>query len=430
MSVEKYIMENIADLKDKIFIAPNIDKSKMENCKTYIAKSVDDEYILAYHDATLFGNGSVGFAFTGDSFIFANEKNNPVVLPLSEIKSAKYVPKVGLFGGTKHSTYGARDKFIITMYSGESYMPDNCLIDCDCYVIEKLINGIVELINDDVKPGCTKQDIPLCEIDESAKSKYLKILCNYAYIGDENIDAKEYCTIHSIMVRMEVSASIRNEIRDYMNNLSQRSKTGVLLKGLQTELEYGSYNIVRFSLIQDILRLQSVTYPKQSWKRDDFIIVIANRLELTDNKVDLLAKSVSLRNQMAECDTSRLANMEREINILNERAVELQIPVMTLYCSGTPYTIDVYKKIFNGGKKAAIAIKEQRELMLQTIVENMQKTCNSIIMDINYLNQRLEEERQKSVKSENLINQLAVRLARVQEAQAKIQEEQAKKHYM
>lgn len=68
-----------------------------------------------------------------------------------------------------------------------------------------------------------------------------------------------------------------------------------------------------------------------------------------------------------------------------------KVPRMTLYCSGSVYSYDSYNKIF-GKKKKKQAIDKQRELILQTVIKNTQKTVNNLVEDMNVISKKLIEE--------------------------------------
>lgn len=282
----------------------------------------------------------------------------------------------------------------------------------DCAVMENLINGVVDLVNNGEVPHASKQNIALSELSDDIKLIYLKILCNYAYINDSVIDSTEYSVIQNIVVRIEISPKFRNELREYMADIERKEKTGNLLYTLHNSLEYGSFDIVRYSLMQDILLLHTVTSPDKPWNEDGFVGSLMKNLCLYPKQIELMEYAVSLNRKMVS-DDADITGLQKQSKELVERALIIGIPLMTLYCSGSAYSIDTYKKIFNGKEKAQLSIDKQRELMLQTVIKNTQDTVNNLVEDMNSISKQLVHEIQKGFQSNAKIEKLSALLMRL-----------------
>jgi hypothetical protein len=408
MRVEEYIRNNAPRLGYRTMIAPDIPAKKLDNCVKKFVNCNSVEAILLLGDATILGNASIGFAFTGKSFYFANKNNEKNELLLEQIKEAVFIKnKI-----SDSDEYNVGDKIIIYTRDNLQYELNSCLLGFNCKAMETILNGIVSLIDDGADLIETKQNIAISDMDNDVKLVYLKILCNYAYIGDSYIDSKEYSAIQSISVRIETPPEIRNELRTYMSEIEYREKTGNLLFMLKSILEYGSYNIIRFSLTQDVLYLHNLVYPKQRWEQDGFIGSLMKYFGLTFEQIDLMDYAVYLNNQMVS-DNVDLIDLKSKSDDLIKSAVSLCIPLMTLYCAGSVYSIDTYHKIFKGEKKAKLSIDKQRELMLQTVVKNTQATINNLVRDMNCVTEQLVAEMNKGVQAKDKIAKLSAMLSRL-----------------
>lgn len=414
MKIEEYIKDKARYLGFRTLIAPDIPKKKLNNCINFIAHFALAEYILIIGDATVFGKTSSGFAFTGENFYFSNDKGSPVQLLLSEIAGARYYKQKT---SRTDNIYEVGDKIEIYMRDNSVYIMDASLIGFDCSAMEGLINGIVKLVDEGQAPKATKQNVSVAELNDYYKLIYLKILCNYAYIGDSYIDSNEYSTIQNIVVRIELSPSARNELRTYMADIEHKEKTGDLLYKLCNELEYGSYDIVRYSLMQDVLYLHGLVKPNVSWTKDGFIGSLLKYMHLRPEHLELMEYAIDLNKQMVT-DDANIVGLQTKYQDVVKNALCLRIPLMTLYCSGSVYSIDTYKKIFNGNDKAQLSIQKQRELMLQTVIKNTQETVNHLVSDMNSVSEQLVLEIKKGLQSSSKIEKLSALLIRLSKGAA------------
>jgi hypothetical protein len=417
MGIEEYIKQNARFLGFRIMVAPDIPVNKLNNCMRYIVDKTTSEYILIAGDATVFGNGSIGFVLTGEHLYFSNNKGKNKALPIEEISYANYIKK-----NTTNSdnTFSVGDKIEICMRNGEKYFLEGCMVGFDCKAMEEIINGIVELVDKGETVVSTKQNVAVSELDDEIKLLYLKILCNYAYIGDAYIDSNEYSTIQSIVVRIELGAKARNHLRSYMGDIEHKEKTGDLLYKLKNSLEYGSYDIVKYSIMQDVLYMHSLTYPSQAWMEDGFIGSLLNYLKLRPEQLELMEYAIDLNKEMVS-DDANVIKLQNSAKDMAKSAIYLNIPLMTLYCSGSVYNVDTYHKIFNGDEKAKVSIDKQRELMLQTIIKNTQETINHLVTDMNSVSAQLLNEIQKGIQSSTKIEKLSSLLTRLTNgAEAKV----------
>ena len=304
------------------------------------------------------------------------------------------------------------DKVIIYMKDNSTNIMDACLIGFDCMAMEKIINGIVKAVNEGEPLESTKQNVSVSELDEEYKLLYLKILCNYAYIGDGIIDSNEYAAIQNIVVRIGLCSNVRIELRNYMSDIENKEKTGDLLYKLRNGLDFGSYDIVRYSLMQDILYLHELVHGNESWTEDGFVGSLLNFMHIQPEQLELMIYAINLNRQMIE-DKSDIVDLQGKAQNMLKRALEQRIPLMTLYCSGSVYSVDTYRKIFNGKDKANFSIDKQRELMLQTVIKNTQETVNHLVADMNNISEQLVSEIQKGIESTAKIKKLSALLVRL-----------------
>lgn len=414
MNIEEYILSHALYLGNSIKIAPNIPDDVLEGCMKYFVEDISKDYILVAGDATVFGlfdtKCSTGFAFTGDRLFFANEENQKEVIQLADIKHVVYVKSNP---NNSDDTYHLDDEVVIDLRNNNSSISlKECMVGFDCKAMELMLNGIAKLVDSGEEIQITKQNVPVSALDDDAKLLYIKLLCNYAYIGDGIIDSNEYSTIQNIIVRIGVRAELRVELRNYMTEIANREKSGNLLSKLKKSMGYGSFRIAQYSLVQDVLYLHNLTNPDVSWDKDGFIGSLINFLHISPEQIGLMTKAVILNKKMV-ADDSNIMDLQDDAKEIALDARDLGIPLMSLYCSGSVYSVDTYFAIFKGKEKAQIAIDKQRELMLQTVIKNTQKTINNLVEDMNWVTDQLVMEIKKGQQSFSRIEKLSALLSRL-----------------
>ncbi len=57
--------------------------------------------------------------------------------------------------------------------------------------------------------------MPLSEMSEDIKLNYIKIIANFAYSYDQQVDVEEYTEIMSLISRVELNSETRLNVRAY-----------------------------------------------------------------------------------------------------------------------------------------------------------------------------------------------------------------------
>ncbi|MBQ5319279.1 MAG: hypothetical protein J6K17_09310 [Oscillospiraceae bacterium] len=409
MTIEKYIKNNAYKLSWRTSIAPNIPFKTLELIGNSFADDIPDTYVVAVGDATLFGKGTRGFAFSGYSLFFSNDGKEKFKIDFHEITAAEFIP----CGKRRHDNMYMLDDIVrIYCRNGDTYDVGECLIGFDCGEFESFINGIVSLIDDGVEPLCTRQIVSVSDMSDCTKTAYVKTLCNYAYLNNSYIDPDSYSAIQNIIVRLELNAEVRNELRDYMQSIENKVKTGYLIKLIADSTDFGSFEVVRFALVQDVLYLHNLLKHDDAWQNDGFVGSMINAFGITPEQVDLLIEACRLNYKVTHSDNN-LISMQSDYDALQKQAIRQNVPLISLYCAGSAYSIDTYFSIFGGRNKKQLSIDKQRELMLQEIIKNNQKTVNHLVEDMNEISEQLISELQKSMVANEKIKQLAALLGRL-----------------
>ena len=209
---------------------------------------------------------------------------------------------------------------------------------------------------------------------------------------------------------MEISAEGRLQARLYMGAEETRQKTGYLLKKMEFNLSDSDYELVRFSLMQDIVYLDNANLVKNI-QTQGFVNSLKEFLHLTSAQINLMNEAVELHSALLDTTNKKMDSVifEQKMEKLRRGAVLFYMPVSALFCSGGIYAPSTFRSLkrFWEEKKA---VSLQRELMLKNIIENNQMTINFLIEDLNQLSISLMKEIQKAnmigLKIEKLITEL------------------------
>ena len=385
MNLENVIKEQAVQLKASrrnIDIAPDIPKETLEKWDKKYRSNIGSDiksYILVM-SYTKMGN----FALTGDAMYYDNYLQGGIKKIKYEDIMSVCARKGGIF---------STDKVSITLKTGNELCLDGCVDGIRVDKFAQIFSYIVKQANKN-SFIISKQDVPLYEISEELKILYLKVLCNYAYIDNQVIDPNEYNAIGSFSIRMGVNSDSRSKLREYMNSISERIKTGYLLREIKREVghESGVWDAIRYSLLQDVLYIHNVQNKNAPWTEDGFIGSLMEACFLKPDQINTMVRAVELNRKMQEKNVN-LKELKRKWRLLLDevRYKPGYVPTMYLFCSGSIYGIANYSSFFKKDDTSEKAINKQRELILHEIIENNQKQMNVLVDDMNYLAEKLEE---------------------------------------
>lgn len=112
------------------------------------------------------------------------------------------------------------------------------------------------------------------------------------------------------------------------------------------------------------------------------------------------------------------------IHIVCIKDTTAYVPTKYLFCSGSVYGIKSYDGFLKKDETSQRAINEQRELILQELITNNQKTVNVLIGDMNYLAARLEKALETEEKIQQDYNSIKQLLNRINAAMNTVREEE------
>src|SRR5699024_2244273 len=136
------------------------------------------------------------------------------------------------------------------------------------------------------------QLMPLELLDEQIKLCYVKILCNYALSSGDVIDSEEYSEIISFIVKINMTSENRIKLRGYMLSNSNIEDTSILLERLEFLSTDEEFNLVKKSLMKDVLNIYKINNDLINWKEDRYLLNLASALEVTKEEISLFVETI------------------------------------------------------------------------------------------------------------------------------------------
>lgn len=420
MNVETYIKEEAMHLKNSrrvIEIAPDINENHIKAIKKKYGDTLGenfDKYILV-----MSYTGTGFFFLTGDTFYFNNFMQGGIqVVPFTEITSMK----------VEQGKTFTPDKIYFKTTQKE-YVLDGCIDGINLSTISSVFKRIIELAKNQTNDVFTvsEQGVLSSQLPEDIKLLYLQILCNYAYLNDELIDADEYNAITKFSVRMEVHGDTRGMLRKYMNDFDGRIKTGNLLASIKkiTENQTGYWDVVKYCMMQDALYIHEIQKPGKRWEEDGFIGSLMEHCSLNPEQIHTMEKAVSLNRKMQnkDVDMGKLKDEWKKL-IKSIKDTPGYVPNLYLFCSGSVYGLKSYEGFLKKDETSQKAINKQRELILQEVIVSNQKAVNVLIGDMNYLAERLEKALIEEDKIQQDYEKIKQLLSRIKSAMRTVEQEE------
>ncbi|EAI9959945.1 hypothetical protein C5441_01285 [Campylobacter coli] len=458
-SSSDFIINNIKQMfndSKNIHITPNIPESKLNNASK--AFKIEHKHIVALYDNTILGGADEGICFSGEKMVIKTNKDlfNIFYKDIESFESisvnnfsTKPTIKLAL-GGIAGGVIGkgmevlSKDEntlLLIRKNGDETLIKQGVRKDDEHY----LTNFIQELLKVCDESHFKNEDLllPLENMDEEVKKAYLKIIINMSYENDNQIDAKEQAEIFLLMSKIKLAQKTRINIREYLLDVNENKEDlKNLLKTIEEKSEPIQYKNIIFSLVKDIINVYFSTQESQTLQRNcDFIKQNKQLLGVSQEQIDEIYKAVELDYKMLreEIPDDKLKEIFKDTAA---KSAAVGVPLAAVYLSGsvvglgaTGITSGLAALGMGGllglsgmvtgigvvvllGVAAYQGVKwltsdntlskyQMRQLMLQDILKQTQKTISEIINDINFLVKKLNKLFEKNEENKGKIEKLS-----------------------
>ncbi|EII8775352.1 hypothetical protein K4889_000610 [Campylobacter coli] len=458
-SSSDFIINNIKQMfndSKNIHITPNIPESKLNNASK--AFKIEHKHIVALYDNTILDGADEGICFSGEKMVIKTNKDLFNIF-YKDIESFESVsvnnfltkPTIKLaLGGIAGGVIGkgmevlSKDEntlLLIRKNGDETLIKQGVRKDDEHY----LTNFIQELLKVCDESHFKNEDLllPLEDMDEEVKKAYLKIIINMSYENDNQIDAKEQAEIFLLMSKIKLAQKTRINIREYLLDVNENKEDlKNLLKTMEEKSEPIQYKNIIFSLVKDIINVYFSTQESQTLQRNcDFIKQNKQLLGVSQEQIDEIYKAVELDYKMLreEIPDDKLKEIFKDTAA---KSAAVGVPLAAVYLSGsvvglgaTGITSGLAALGMGGllglsgmvtgigvvvllGVAAYQGVKwltsdntlskyQMRQLMLQDILKQTQKTISEIINDINFLVKKLNKLFEKNEENKGKIEKLS-----------------------
>lgn len=437
MTIESFIKQEAIKLGGKVYIAPNISDKKMNGAIAGMAPNVDPDFVVAVVDTTVFGGAKEGCLFTGENIYIHGIARDKIDIQLSQIDHVDY-------NVTEKAKKNGKVEKVETLILN---MKDNTTVDLskdlngiNKDVLSEMLIRMVKMNSEGQEFVSTSQTSPLSMMDVEVKKNYVKLICNFAFSDDNNIDAKEYSEIVSLLVRIEMDSKNRVELRGYMINHENAISNNELLCNLRNKLKVEDYEMIKKSLIKDILYINRTKSKELNWRKNKFILELIDTLNISDEQVELINEAIINDEEILD-QRKNDSEIVKSIKDIGSKATAVGVPLAAIYLSGSVLGVSAagitsglatlgmggalgFSSMFTGigvavligvgtynGLKKITGISDlennkQRELMLQAIIRNSQKSLNYLIEDVNEITKKLMLEIEKGLETKIKIKEL------------------------
>lgn len=455
MNVEKYIKEKITttaitDGIGKVYIAPEIPDKKMNNALKDIAPGERPEHVLVLIDTSLLGSGKAGLVFVGDK-VYINNSFTKMTIAYQDVSTVNVDTKIVFDNKGRQKSI---EQVELEKKDGTKTDLTPALDFINKKSFAELINGIIlEAGETEGEFEKSNQTCPLAMMDNSVKETYLKIICNYAFSDDDIIDAEEYAAIMSLIAMNDFEKESRMKIREYMTNNERLFPTESLINILLSEVDAGSGDKIKLSLMKDMLHLLWEKTKAGNWKDNKTIIECQHLLSIDDAQIDYIMDSI-IKNEDIIANRQSDMQIKKTMQGLLSASASVGVPLAAVYLSGSVLGVSAagmtsglaalgmggvlgFSSMFTGigvavllgvgaykGVKKVTGIGEleqnrQREMMLQQVVKNSQKALNFIVEDFNDLSLQLQKALAGNEIDKAKIKKLSMMLVKISESAKK-----------
>ncbi|ABI40275.1 conserved hypothetical protein [Shewanella sp. MR-4] len=416
-NVNVYLKEKISAVSSNVFVAPEIPTKKLNNAAESM-KLVDSiNAIIAIYDNTLFGSAKDGFAVTGEKIVVKNAFDAPFSMSFTEIETVKYVRNVSVSDKGKEKV----EECIDFIKKDGNTVKLSGLLDCNYEKLAEVLNSAVQDFDSFEEED---QLITLSEMSERLKVAYVQIVINMAFSDDGVIDHKEYAEILQLMTRLELSKDSRFELRGYLASIENLFSIENLLGIIDAESKASHNKSIKISLVKDIINVH-MSVNNGEYLDCPFLKENQKLFGVTDEEIELAIQAIKLDFSMLKDDFTDDA-LKRGIKELGAKAGAVGVPLAAVYLSGSVVGLSAagltsglatlglggalgfssmatgigvavligvgaYKGIRHLTGANELDKAKRRELMLNEIIKQTQRTISYLIEDLNIITAKLNE---------------------------------------
>lgn len=407
-SITVYLQENLPRLNqnNRCHVAPSIENSLIDNAIRGFSYLGDINYIIGILDSTVFRNAKDGLLFTAKSMIYKPMFKDPVLINYENIESTEFKLDI------KENGY-----LEIIKKSGDLVtieLPSECDLQILSEILDACSNDFAEYKKESLM-------VSLDKMSEKLKSAYTKIIINMAFDNDGEVDEKELAEILLLMTRLNFSIETRLDLRSYISSVDSQISVADLITIISDECEPSQGRTIHVSLVKDLINTYFST-GGDDLDQFEFLHKYRDLLKVSDKQIELVVMAIENDRKMLKEDMTD-DQFVVQMKALGAKAASVGTPIAAVYISGSVIGLSaagmtsglatlgmggflglssmatgigvavlIGVGTYAGIKKLTGADEldgfKRRELMLNDVLKQTQKTISLIMDDINYVVQK------------------------------------------
>lgn len=435
--INQFLKEKLSEMGNRTYIAPEIDGKKLSNAVNAFKLDSDPATVIGICDNTLFGSAKDGFLLTGLKIFYKPTFESPIEISYDELEAVEHVELVSTNAKGKETK---KSFLLFKKKNGEEIKAESVSL-VNITKLAEILTGVITEFEDYEEQS---QLQPIEELSESLKVAYIKVVVNMAFDNDGEVDDNEFAEILQLMTRLRLSVESRYLIRQYIGSADSMEPLSDLVEIIHSQAPDGMTKSLQISLVKDLISVNSSLTKNDS---SDFGFLQNNRdiFQVSDAEIELAQMAIASDRKILDRAYTDTA-ISKSVKELTAKAGAVGVPLGAVYLSGSVMGLSAagmtsglatlgvggalglssmatgigtavilgvvaYKGIKHLTGTGAEEGDKRRELMLQEVIRQSQRTINVVIEDINFLTNELSSALSAEHVTKEKLNQLAAKLS-------------------
>ena len=329
--MENYVVA-LASTKSDLHRKPCIPEAKLANANSAYAPRVDRERVVFLYDSTIFGNAKEGYLIT-DSGFYYSIGTRTFEFRFEELESHRLVTRQI----KKRDKTEDNEVLIIALSRGES--EELIIEEAHRGVMLHAFRDLLTQISVLHEEGWTKEidHLPIVQdMSDEVKLCYLSILVWLTYIDDKEIDDRELAEIQMLIVQIKCNAAVRGTIRERVIDPSGLDAEALVTRML-AHAPTGSQLGLSCSLIKDAIRLHraiSSSQPGTRASEEKEIQQLSRLLNMEKAQVEVIEEGCISDEQILSGDITDNEKVTAA-KAVAAKAAAVGVPIAAIYLTGS-----------------------------------------------------------------------------------------------
>lgn len=415
--INQYLRDKLPEMGGRTWIAGEIPEKKLTNAVNAFRFEGEPQSVIGICDNTTFGSAKEGFLLTGAKLIYKEVFEDPVPLNYEEIESIQFEAQVERNAKGKEKRTGILQ---IKQKNGDSHE----IKHASQVNLEKLAEILAGALTEFEKFDEQKQLQPIEDLAEELKVAYVKVVVNLAFDDDDNVDDSEFAEILRLMTRLKLGVESRHAIRSYVSSVNNLLPVEDLVETINDHSPDGMRKPLHISLVKDLISAHS-SITKSDTANFRFLEKHRSTFAVNDDEIELAQMAIANDRKILDRKYTDKA-ITKSLKDLSAKAGAVGVPLGAVYLSGSVVGLSA-AGMTSGlatlgmggvlglssmatGVGAAILLgvvayrgvthltgsgvdegDKRRDIMLQDVIRQGQRTLSMVIEDINHLTSELNE---------------------------------------